>query len=364
MNIIPEPRERPLWQRLGLMIGILVLAGWKFLRLPRSLWFREARCLMENWTWGMFGVVLKSFVTRAYIDQPCRFVPVPLTNSVSVAPEYRLSPEEIQGFNEKGFIGPFDAFPLNQVKRNAIELLWRRKFPSRLGIVTDRDRHFDTPVLLEMMRHPAILERAAQLLGPDLLCWRSQIFLKEPGGKAIQWHQASTYMMEDYLEPALQPPDRNQLFQLTVWIALDDATIDNGCMKFIPGSHNQIRTIRFGGGDGFYHVSFRLEFDHDPAKEVSLEMKAGQFIIFSERTIHGTGPNITNDRRMAVNFRLIPPTVKAYAGGSRVHRAMHMGQQYSLDNWGALLMRGEDRYKLNKMVDIVRTETEHAAAGR
>jgi hypothetical protein len=50
---------------------------------------------------------------------------------------------------------------------------------------------------------------------------------------------------------------------------------------------------------------------------------------------------------MAVNFRLIPPNVRVYPD-QRTHRAMHMGQVYSLDRWSLLLLRGEDRYELNK----------------
>ena len=49
------------------------------------------------------------------------------------------------------------------------------------GFATPRDRHLENPRLWEYMNHPAIVERAAQLLGPDLLCWRTQLFYKGPG---------------------------------------------------------------------------------------------------------------------------------------------------------------------------------------
>lgn len=221
------------------------------------------------------------------------------------------------------------------------------------GIKTDRDLHFEDDNLLVALTHPAILERTAQLLGPDLACWRSQVFLKEAGGKAIQWHQASTYMMEDYLQPALQPLDRNELFQITVWIALDAATERNGCMQVFPGTHKQIRTIRFGGREGFYKVNFELEFNAQPHAAVSLEVPPGHFILFSERVIHGSGPNTSEDRRMAVNFRLIPPSVKVYPDQT-VHSAMHMGQQYPLDKWSLVLLRGEDRFNVNPVKRIRR----------
>jgi len=227
-------------------------------------------------------------------------------------------------------------------------LLRQRGRPSEnFGIVTDRDLHLEIPEMLEFLRSPSILEVAAQLLGPDLLTWRSQLFFKDPGGREIQWHQASTYLLEDYLEPVLVPPDRNQLFQLTVWIALGPATKENGCLQFVPGTHDRIRTIRFGGEQGFYKVSFQLEFDHDPALVTTMEMKAGQFVIFSERVIHGSGPNHTNEMRFAMNYRLIPPYVKVYPD-QNFHRAMHMGQSYSLEHWGTVLVRGTDPYGYNR----------------
>ena len=82
------------------------------------------------------------------------------------------------------------------------------------------------------MKHPAITERCAQLLGPDLLVWRSQYFYKGPKSPAIQWHQASTFMVEDYQDPGIFPPDRSEIFQLTVWVAIDDATPERGCLQF------------------------------------------------------------------------------------------------------------------------------------
>jgi len=353
-NLIPEPRERPFWERTLYWLGVVFLATWKALHLPKNIWISPIRSILNNWTWGMYGVVIRSWVTRAYIDQPCTFNKHPerLEPKAEVDPLYRLSTRDLAFFFENGYIGPFDGFAEDEVKA-LVETMARKRQrrSSNFGIVTDRDLHLETPAMLHFMSHPAILERAAELLGPDLLSWRSQLFFKPPGGREIQWHQASTYMMEDYLEPALIPPDRNELFQLTVWIALGPVTKENGALQFVPGSHDRIRTIRFGGPQGFYAVNFQLEFDVDPHKVVTLEMKTGQFVIFSERMIHGSGPNQTSAMRCAMNYRLIPTDVKVYQGQSH-HRAMHMGNSYSLQNWGVVLLRGTDRFGYNKMAAV------------
>ncbi len=360
--LIPEPRERPFGQRTLYLLGVLFLAFWKILHLPISFWWPPVRSILKNWTWSMYGVVIGSWVTRAYIDQPCVYKkPSDFSPKANVDSEYRLSAEEIRSFHENGFIGPFDGFSESDVKSLIRVLTWKRRLPSEnFHIVTDRDLHLESPQMMEFMRSPAILERAAQILGPNLLCWRSQLFFKSSGGREIQWHQASTYMLEDYLQPALVPPDRNELFQLTVWIALSPAKLENGCLQFIPSTHERVRTIKFGGPDGFYKVNFQLEFDYDPAKVVNAEMKAGQFIIFSERVIHGSGPNRSSEMRYAFNYRLVPTDVRIYPGQSH-HNAMHMGQSYSLENWGAVLMRGADQFCHNRLVAPSRTDRQSLA---
>ena len=351
--IIPEPRDRSFAQRTLYLLGVLFLASWKFLRLPVSFWWTPVRCILENWTWSMYRVVIRSWVTRAYIDQPCVYrKPSSFSPRVEVDPKYQLSQQEIQSFHDNGFLGPFDAFSQSEIQEFIRVLSFRRNIPSKnFRIVTDRDLHLELPIILEFMSSPAILERAAQLLGPNLLSWRSQLFFKPSGGREIQWHQASTYMMEDYLQPALIPPDRNDLFQLTIWVALSPATIENGCLQFVPGTHDHIRTIKFGGPRGFYQVKFRLEFDLDPSRVKHAEVNAGQFVIFSERVIHGSGPNQTGETRYAFNFRLIPTNVRVYRN-QRHHRAMHMGQEYSLENWRAVLLRGVDEYGYNRLAPI------------
>ncbi len=102
-----------------------------------------------------------------------------------------------------------------------------------------------------------------RLLGPDLLVWRSQYFYKGPKSPAIQWHQASTFMVEDYQDPGIFPPDRSEIFQLTVWVAIDDATPERGCLRFARGTHDRIRTIKFGGEEGFYNAAYTLDFDEE-----------------------------------------------------------------------------------------------------
>lgn len=342
-NIITfEPKVRPLWLRSVYAAGLMFIFAWRTVRLPSRVWPSPLREILENWTPAMYGAVIGSWVTKAYIDQPCRLrapeTPAPL---VETADRYRLSQEDLDFFYDKGYLGPYDAMSAEEAKILGRLLLAKRSAPSAtFGIVTDRDLHLETPEMRAFMKRPEIVERAAQLLGPDLFCWRSQVFFKPPGAKAIQWHQASTYMLEDYMTPAIVPPDRDRLFQLTVWVAIDHATEANGCLQFLPGTQDRIRKIRFGGEDGFYHVRFRLECDAEADRATPVEVKPGQFLIFTERVVHASGPNRTQVNRLAFNFRIVPSPVRVYPGGPARHGAMHMGQSYDLSQWRPYPLRG------------------------
>jgi non-heme Fe2+,alpha-ketoglutarate-dependent halogenase len=353
-----SPKVRPLWQRLLLMVGTSILLVYKFLHLPRFILPRDFRAVVTNWEYEMFWVLLKSRFTRAYIDQPCYFkMPTSFAPKTKVAPQFQLSEKEIRTFYERGYLGPFDAFSHAEMMDFKKEVLRIEKEKSKTyGWATPRDRHFESPRLWNYMKVPAITERCAQLLGPDLLVWRSQYFYKGPKAPAIQWHQASTFMVEDYQDPGIFPPDRSQIFQITVWVAIDDAPSEKGCLRFAEGTHGTVRTIKFGGEEGFYNAAYTLDFRESDQPCIEVPVKAGQFILFTERCIHGSGPNQTDEHRLAFNMRVTPANVPAYTN-KKSYRSVYNGGKYNLDRWGVALLRGEDRYRLSRAIPLEDLET-------
>ncbi|HCK41709.1 MAG TPA: hypothetical protein DHW22_08765, partial [Planctomycetaceae bacterium] len=105
----------------------------------------------------MFWVLIKSGVSRAYIDQPCRFLmPDSFSSKVLVAPKYQLGEQQIRNFCEDGFIGPFDAFSPEDMADFRIDLLSIENTKSKTyGFCTPRDRHLEMPRLWNYMKHPA-----------------------------------------------------------------------------------------------------------------------------------------------------------------------------------------------------------------
>ncbi len=351
MNL--HPKLRPWWQRLLILPCLTLLLAYKVLHLPTRILPRAVRSIVTHWNYAMFWMLIRSGITRAYIDQPCEFrMPSSCEPQVLVEPEHQLSPDQIRQFYADGFLGPFTAFPREEMRDFRQDLLAIENTRSKTyGFCTPRDRHLEMPRLWDYLQHPAITERLAQLLGPDLLCWRSQIFYKGPQAPAIQFHQASTFMVEDYLDPAIFPPDRQDIFQLTVWVAVDDATPANGCLQFVRGTHDHIRTIKFGGEEGFYNAQFSLEFDRDSSQIVTLPVEAGQFVIFTERCIHGSPANTTDRHRLAFNARVIPTNVPVYTNKEK-YRSVYNGGKYELQNWGVAVLRGADHHGLSRTIDI------------
>lgn len=340
-----SPRERA--RNVLLYIGLIAA---KLLGVPTSKLPKKLHRVYDNWSLPMLWMYVKSLGTRIYMDQPCKLKVKSFESKAKVDEKFALTDEQIRSFYKNGFIGPLTACSEEEMAAIRDEMVGVMNRESEaFGQKTVRDRHLDSPTIMDLFTRPTLTEPLAQLLGPDLQIWRSQFFNQEPGAPPITWHQASTYMLEDYKRPILQPEDSSELFQLTTWIALDEANIENGCLHFVPGSHDSIKTIRVGGKTAFYGAYFEMDYKVDESKVVPMELKPGQFVIFSERCIHGSPGNKSKDkRRCGINFRTITPSTKVYHG-QESHYALHLKEKWDLKNWGVVTLRGEDKNGLNKM---------------
>ena len=88
--------------------------------------------------------------------------------------------------------------------------------------------HLVIPAISQLALDPRITDWVSAILGQDLLLLHTSIFVKEPmTEKFVSWHQDLTYWGLDGID------------EVTAWFAMTPATIDNGCMRFVAGSHNQ-----------------------------------------------------------------------------------------------------------------------------
>jgi chlorinating enzyme len=348
--------------------------------------------LPTGWNFHMFWVAFSTGGTRIYNDYPSKMKdPDSFEPKVKVEPSYQLDATDIQSFYENGYIGPFDLMTpeeatslkdhlLASVLTNSSKM-WDFEFEEQTGLadilfpsdendieITEEfkksvmphidkvNRHLDDERLLSVYRRPEIIERCAQLLGPDLLLWKTDCF-EVPGHKAgTPWHQASLWLFHNMRECVVNPPNHEDLFQVTCWIALTDSNRERGCMRIIPGSHRNIYpTIvnrNFDEVDQIYRYDKgELEFPFAEAKEHFIETKAGQFFLFTERVIHGSVGNSTGEPRWGINGRIARPDTRFYTPTmfEQGHQFSYHKLRADLKNWRAVLLRGQDRYHYNRL---------------
>ena len=250
-----------------------------------------------------------------------------------------LSPDELEFWEVNGYVGPFTAWTPEEVERMrpAISATYQRPTPV-YGYRTNRDRHLDCLTIFKLATHPAIIERCAALMGPDLLVWRANLFHKNPGGPETMWHQGWDFAGPRNV-PALDPP-----VNATAWIAITDSDKSNACLQVLPGSHlggkAQYETVEYGAG--VFGSNLQLK-GVDFSGAVHMEVKAGQFFLFNERTFHGADANNSDRHRIGIGVRFTPTSTKIYTNQKVC------GQGFHLKNWHAVLVRGEDRYGHNRL---------------
>ncbi|HSI85954.1 MAG: phytanoyl-CoA dioxygenase family protein [Candidatus Methylacidiphilales bacterium] len=153
--------------------------------------------------------------------------------------------------------------------------------------------HKLSPLMHDTLAHPAIAQSLSTLIGPDVKCMQSMLFIKASGKPGQAWHQD-----EDYI------PTRDR--SLTgAWIALDDATLENGCLWVIPGSHRPgILWKQEWHGDRRFDCAYESRgFPYTDADAVPVEVKKGSIVIFNGYTLHRSLPNQAKSgfRRALVN---------------------------------------------------------------
>ena len=134
------------------------------------------------------------------------------------------------------------------------------------------------PTFDAFARHPKVVDIIADLMGPNIKLYYDQVFAKPPYDRANRFHQDSGFWSFFASN-----------FQITCQLLLDDATVANGCIRFIPGSHHF-------GLIGWDHLPYTLPEDL-LAQEVEVPLQAGDATFHHSLTLHCSGPNTTSQRR-------------------------------------------------------------------
>ena len=161
------------------------------------------------------------------------------------------------------------------------------------------------PSFAGLIRHPRLIEAVSRIIGPDLLVWSCGFFIKEAGSRSyVSWHQDLNYWGLD--------GDR----EVTAWFALTPATVENGCMRFVPGSHRKkdVPHVDSFAPDNLLTRGQEIAVEVDEASAVNVLLHAGQASFHHGHMFHASGPNTTNARRLGVAIRYVAPSMKQTSG--------------------------------------------------
>lgn len=249
-----------------------------------------------------------------------------------------LTDAELEAFERDGFAGPFTAFTPAEMEPIVARIEEARRRPSApYGAAIDRDLHLTCRAVYELLSHPAVVGRIASCLGPDVLLWRSQFFHKRPGDREFLWHHGFDF--PGHLKRPSLVPAKN----VTCWFAITEATRANGCVKLLPGRHDErLPRVKVPKGQGIFGRGAMIP-DLDEGSRVDMELAPGQFFLFSEGALHGSDPNTTSEPRIGISARYTPTSTRVYPG-------MWMdGKGLPLRYWHAIQVHGEDAFGHNKI---------------
>lgn len=295
--------------------------------------------------------------------------------------QFGLSAEELALFHKRGYYGPFQIYPPDEMTA-----IWRRQrlqlFDRSMAVYQDEeaksgntnianyDRHLDSSFLADHICRPEIVDRVRSILGPDVLCWRTEFFPKYPGDEGTDWHQADTFANASG-KPQISWPDELRTFggTITVWTAFTATDEDTACLQFIPGAHRTMhydetkgmhydperinQTQKSGVLRGFFGYDYR-ELQKDPdwtpddSQAVSIVMQPGEAVLFWSTLMHASHPHRGKRQESRLGFaaRYVPTCVRVYPDTDVIEE---YGGKVSLERYGAILVCGKDEYGHNRI---------------
>lgn len=219
-----------------------------------------------------------------------------------------LSDAEIAAYHRDGFLCPIDVLSPSEAAENraaleALESGYTGKLPKPVSKYLRMNAHIASDVPLRIAADPRVLDRVESILGPDIMLWSCEYFIKEAKTtKIVTWHQDLTYWGMDGSD-----------HEVTAWAALSPATAQSGCMKFVPGSHRRqiVPHSDTFAEDNMLSRGQEIAVDVDEADAVHAALQPGQMSLHHGRLFHASGPNKTDDRRIGLVMRFIRPDTPA-----------------------------------------------------
>ena len=215
-----------------------------------------------------------------------------------------LTRAQIEGYNVDGFIRPVEIYSTDEMRaiRKYFDRLLDQTIAAGGNSFSISTAHMKYGRVYDILTNRRIIDCVADLLGDDVIAWGSHFFCKMPGdGRAVAWHQDASYWP---LTPS---------HAVTVWLAIDDADLDNGCMKFIAGSHHSGHLTYKKSSPEEHNVLDQTVVDAESFGTgiVVDDLKAGQASIHNDLLLHGSDANMSARRRCGLTLRYAAAHVRA-----------------------------------------------------
>ena len=200
-----------------------------------------------------------------------------------------LSLEQINQYNEDGYISPIDVLSTDEAGEinQEIERI-EKDWPNELEGLGRNYVHLISPVFDKIPHNPKILDVVESIIGKDILVCGTTLFIKNPDKKGfVSFHQDAKYI-------GLEPNN-----WVTAWVAITDANEENGCMRMWSGSHKNDLQYHNQKFDENNLLTRGQTVENVPMNETKpVILKAGQISLHHPKVVHGSGLNKSNDRRI------------------------------------------------------------------
>jgi non-haem Fe2+, alpha-ketoglutarate-dependent halogenase len=234
------------------------------------------------------------------VERDLRFHPSTTTRPAT------LTPAQIAAFNRDGYLAGIRIFDEEEIAgiRRYFDDLLARTLAAGGDSYSISTAHLGHGRVYDILTDSRIVACIKDLLGENVVGWGSHFFCKMPGdGKRVSWHQDSSYWP---LTPSMA---------VTAWLAIDDASVENACMRYIPGSHRLGHlTYTLSENDEGNVLNQTVAGAEALGEPVNVELKAGEISIHSDLLLHGSEANQSEKRRCGLTLRYCPTIVRAGLG--------------------------------------------------
>jgi hypothetical protein len=211
-----------------------------------------------------------------------------------------LTSAQIQSYQRDGLLFPLPALDDEELRyfRSCHDELDRR-LGGRPTAQQKGECHLHYKWVCDLATHPAILDAVEDLIGPNILVHSSTIFAKYAGDERfVSWHQDSYYWR------------LSEARLVSAWIALTDSTIENGCLRVLPGTHaRRYEHIERRHGNNILSKGLTVSEELDFAKAVDVVLKAGEMSLHHANIVHGSQPNTSAGPRIGYAIRYVATDV-------------------------------------------------------